>query len=86
MLWVAVLGAGIATGLWMASITSYCALCVAAPPRFATWQCCIAGLAVSAVGFGVTTALSRAFLPASVGGIRRASRFLFEDLARRQTD
>lgn len=86
ILWVAVLGAGIAAGLWLASLTYDCVFCLFAPPRFATWQCCMAGVAVSALTFGVTVALDRAFLPASLVGIRRVSRFLFEDLAQRQTN
>jgi hypothetical protein len=83
-LWVAIFGAGIAAGLWMASMTYDCLLCVVALPRFGAWQCCIAGVAVSGLAFGVTVALDRSFLPASLVRIRRASRFLFEDLAQRQ--
>jgi hypothetical protein len=86
MLWVAVLAAGIAAGLWMASMTRDCPMCLVALPRFATWQCCMVGVAVSGLAFGVTVALDRAFLAASPVGIRRVSRFLFEDLAERQTN
>jgi len=85
-LWLAVLGAGVAAGLWMASMTKDCLLCLVAMPRFATWQCCTAGVAVSGLTFGVIVALDRAFLPASLVVIRRVSRFLFEDLAQRQTN
>jgi hypothetical protein len=84
--WVAGVSAGIVAGLWMASMTYYCAFCLFAPPRFATWQCCMVGLAVSVTGFGAIIALDREFLPTSFGGIRRVSRFLFEDLCQRQTN
>ena len=84
--WGAVLAAGIAAGLWMASMTYFCTFCLVAPPRFATWQCCMVGVATSGLAFGVTVALDRTFLPASLVGIRRVSRFLFEDLAERQTN
>jgi hypothetical protein len=86
MLWMAVVSAGIATGLWMASMTYYCVFCLFAPPRFATWQCSLVGFVVSAGGFGLIIALDREFLPASFGGVHRVSRFLFEDLAKRQTN
>lgn len=84
ILWIVALGAGIATGLWMASMSYYSEFGLVAPPRFATWQCCIAGFAVSAVGFGIVVALNRAFVSTSFGGVRRVSRYLFEDLAQRQ--
>jgi hypothetical protein len=83
---VAVLAAGIAVGLWMASMTRDCLLCLVALPRFATWQCCVVGVAVSGLAFGVIVTLDRAFLATSLVGIRRVSRFLFEDLAQRRTD
>jgi hypothetical protein len=86
MLWVVGLGAGIAVGLWMASMTYFCTFCLFAPPRFAVWECCVVGLGVSVIGLGTIVAFDREFLPASRGGIRRVSRFLFEDLAQRQTD
>src|SRR5579863_6038255 len=76
---LAVVGAGIAAGLWMASMTYDCLMCLVALPRYATWQCCVAGVAVSGLAFGVTVALDRAFLRASLVGVRRVSRFLFED-------
>ena len=86
ILWLAVVSAGIAAGLWMASMTYDCLMCLVALPRYATWQCCVAGAAVSGLAFGVTVALDRAFLRASLVGVRRVSRFLFEDLAQRQTN
>ena len=86
ILWLAVLGAGVAAGLWIASLTYDCLMCLVALPRYATWQCCVAGVAVSGLAFGVTVALDRAFLRASLEGVRRVSRFLFEDLAQRQTN
>lgn len=84
ILWIVVLGAGIAAGLWMASMTYYSEFGLVAPPPFATWQCCIAGFAVSAVGFSIVIALNRAFVSTSFGRVRRVSRCLFEDLAQRQ--
>ena len=85
LLWGVVLGAGAAAGLWMASLSYFCTFCLVAPPRFATWQCCIAGFTVSAVALCIVVAFFRAFLPTCFEGIRRVSRFLFEDLAQRQT-
>jgi hypothetical protein len=84
ILWIAVFGAGIAAGLWMASMTYYTEFGLVAPARFATWECCVGGFAVSVVGFGIVTALNRAFVSTSLGGIRRVSSYLFEDLAQRQ--
>jgi ABC-type multidrug transport system permease subunit len=86
MLWVAVVTAGIVAGFWMASMTYYCGLCVFAPPRFAAWESCLVGCAVSTVLFGAIIALDREFVPSSVRGIRQVYRFLFEDLAGRQTN
>ena len=67
-------------------MTYYCEFCMFAPQRFATWQCCVVGFVVSVMGFGAIIVLDRGFLPASFGAIRRISRFLFEDLAQRQTN
>jgi hypothetical protein len=84
VLWVALVGAGIAVGLWVASMSYPCGICVVELPRFATWQCCLVGFAVSAMGFVAIGALDHAFVSTSFGGTRRAARFLFEDLAQRQ--
>jgi hypothetical protein len=86
MLWVAGVTAGIVAGLWMASMTYDCLLCLYAPPRFAAWESCLVGCAVSAVLFAAIIALDREFVPSTVRGIRQVSRFLFEDLAARQTN
>jgi hypothetical protein len=86
MLWVAGITAGIVAGLWMASLTYYCTFCLFAPPRFAWWECCLVGFASSAVAIGAIIAIDRGFLPNSVRSVRKLSRFLFEDLTRRQTD
>jgi hypothetical protein len=86
MQWVAVVTAGIVAGLWMASMTGYCGLCLFAPPRFAAWESCLVGSAVSLVLFAAIIALDREFVASTVCGIRRVSRFLFEDLAARQTN
>jgi hypothetical protein len=84
MSWAAVVSAGIAAGLWMASMTYSCELCVFAPSRFAAWQCCVVGFVVSAMAFWAIRVIEREFLPTSLDGIRRVRRFLFEDLAQRQ--
>ncbi len=86
MQWVAGITAGIVAGLWMASMTNYCSLCMFAPPRFAAWESCLVGCAVSVVLFGAIIALDREFVPGIVRGVRPVSRFLFEDLAGRQTN
>jgi len=86
VLWVAGIVAGIVAGLWMASMTSPCGLCVFAPPRFAAWASCLVGCAVSVVLFGAITALDREFVPSSVRSVRHVSRFLFEGLAGQQTN
>lgn len=86
MLWVAGIAAGVVAGLWMASMTYSCGLCVFAPPRFAVWTSCLAGCAASLVVFGAITALDRHFVPSSFRGVRQVSRFFFEDLARHQTN
>lgn len=86
MLWVAGIVAGIMAGLWMASMTYPCGLCVFAPPRFATWESCLFGCAVSVVLGGAIIALDRQFVPSSLRGVRQVSRFLFEDLAGQQTN
>lgn len=86
MQWVAGITAGIVAGLLTASMTDYCGLCMFAPPRFAAWESCLVGCAVSVVLFGAIIALDRGFVPSSVRGVRKVSRFLFEDLARRQTN
>jgi hypothetical protein len=86
MLWLVITGAGVAIGLWMASMTSYCGLCLFGPPRFAAWECCLVGFAVSAIGYGAVVIFWRDFLPASIRAVRSATHFLFEDLGQRQTD
>jgi hypothetical protein len=85
-LWLAIVAAGVATGLWMASMTSYCGLCLVAPARFATWECCLVGFAVSAIGYGATVVFWHDFLRSSLSEIGRLWRFLFEDLVQHQTD
>ena len=44
------------------------------------------GLAVSVVLFGLIIAIDRGFVPSTVRAVHQLSRFLFEDLTRRQTD
>jgi hypothetical protein len=61
-------------------------LCTFAPPRFAAWESCLVGCAVSVVLFGLIIALDHEFVPNSLRGIRHVSRLLFEDLAAPQTN
>jgi uncharacterized membrane-anchored protein len=86
MLWMAGVTAGIVAGLWMASMTYFCVFCLVAPRRFAAWESCLVGFAVSAVLLGAIIATDRGFLPSSVRAVRQLSRFLFEDLTGRQAD
>lgn len=86
MLWMAGIGAGIAAGVWMASMTYDCVFCLFAPPRFAAWESCMVGLAVSVVLFGLIIAIDRGFEPSTVRAVHQLSRFLFEDLTGRQTN
>jgi hypothetical protein len=84
--WAAVIAAGIVAGLWMASIRYPCGLCTFTAPRFAAWESCLVGCALSVGLWGVVFALDREFVPSSIRGARHVSRFLFEELAERQTD
>src|ERR1700733_3764101 len=68
VLWVAGIAAGVVAGLWMASVTYSCGLCMFAPPRFAAWESCLVGCGVSAVLFGAIIALDREFVPRTVRG------------------
>lgn len=85
MQWVAVIAAGIVAGLWMASMRYPCDLCTFTPPRFAAWESCVVGCVLSVGLCGVIFAVDRAFVPSSIRGARHVSRFLFEELAERQT-
>ena len=75
---------GVLVGMWMASMTYPCLLCAYAAPKYATWQSCLVGAVTAALTVVIASTLDGEFLEESARGIRTTSRFLFEDLSRRQ--
>jgi hypothetical protein len=76
---------GVLVGMWMASMTYPClGLCMFAAPKYAIWQSCLVGAVTAALTLVIASTLDSEFLEEAVRGIRTTSRFLFEDLSRRQ--
>jgi hypothetical protein len=77
--------AGLVAGLWMASQTYACAaFCLYPEPRFAVWLSCLVGGIAVAIALVIAGANDRELFPQCARGLRKVSRFLFEDLSRRQ--
>jgi len=55
-----------------------------AAPKYAIWQSCLVGGVAAALAVVIASTVDGEFLEESVRGIRTVSRFLFEDLGRRQ--
>jgi hypothetical protein len=72
--------AGVIFGLWMASLSYPCLLCVFAAPRFALWESCLVGATVGGLVLIVAVLVDEALLPRSARGLRSARHFLFKDL------
>jgi hypothetical protein len=84
-IWGLAVLAGVFAGLWGASVTYPCfGLCLAGTPALAAWQSCLIGAIVGLVIPTLAMALDGEFLASTLGAVRAARRFLFEDLSRDQ--